>query len=546
MTRSLRRFAAWLLRFCHRFSPPSVRDWGEAMLVELEFVQGDWCALAWATGGAGVLMRRSFIQFLTGRREAALAGGPAPLGDPRGGPMRKLTLGLALLGIVVLAALLFAPSFRQALAVTTNSWAAVAGREPMSVASLRRLAERARAERDANTLAFVALALPFGSEGDQLADEAVQLDSRLTWIYALRVAQHWPDEESPQTGVWIAKVQAWDPSNAYPRMLPVLRESSSGGVWSATRTDEGFRNDPHWREKMAEVFAATKWDSYLAARMDLGRDVMSRRHLSNPMLAVYAVSSHPILSVWLLQRYAMFVLKGDTSGLPGGNSAVQRETPSSAAWKVARFGQVMSLQGQTFFERFTGAWLQREAYQRLAKLAGQNGDRDQQAMFAYEIETLDLRHHPLPDNGFLIDVYAWNAVAGQFAIAGLLVSLILLLVWMAQPALARVTKLREGILARSLRGVGAMGGAGLLASCVALYISYHPYAELYARFVQAQGAAQAYSLMAFGGFMELPWMVGGVFSRGFGWLALLCLAACLLVFEAYRLYSSRGAAPQAV
>jgi len=40
-TSLLRRFAGWLLRQCHRLSPPSLHDWGEAMISELEFVEGN-------------------------------------------------------------------------------------------------------------------------------------------------------------------------------------------------------------------------------------------------------------------------------------------------------------------------------------------------------------------------------------------------------------------------------------------------------------------------------------------------------------------------
>lgn len=43
--------------------------------------------------------------------------------------------------------------------------------------------------------------------------------------------------------------------------------------------------------------------------------------------------------------------------------------------------------------------------------------------------------------------------------------------------------------------------------------------------------------MTFWGFAEVLWSVNGMFSDGFGWLALLVLAACLLAFEIYRIAS---------
>jgi hypothetical protein len=539
---TLRRFAAWLLRWCQRFSPPDMGDWAEAMLGELDFVEGDLRALAWATGGAGVLMKRSLIHFVTGRTRES-----APLDSGRaGGPMRKTTVGLAILGVSVLVVLLFAPSFRQALAITTHSWGLLEGREPLSDASLRRLAAQARAERDANTLAFVALSLPPGPESDRIADEAVRLDSKLTWIYSLRASQSWLDKESPQAGEWIARVKAWDPSNAFPRYLQARRTALEDGLWRSHPGLEKLRNDRRWMDAMGDVFAATKFDSYFAARMDLDRDVMKRRHLNDPMLAVYAVSNHQVPDLWLFQQYALIALDPEASKMPVQAGSKTGEGPSTEDWKVARFGQVMSLQGQTFFERFMGAWLQREAYQRLAKLAEQAGDRDQQAMFAYQIESLDVRRHPLPDNGFLIDVYQWNAAAGQVASAAMLVSVVLLLVGMANLVLVRREKSADGIWAKGLRVSGLVGGTGLLASSIVLYISYHPYAELFSRFAQGTGGAGADALMSFWGFSEFAWGIGTILPPGPGWLALLVLAACLLVIEIYRVFASRGPAQETV
>lgn len=94
--------------------------------------------------------------------------------------------------------------------------------------------------------------------------------------------------------------------------------------------------------------------------------------------------------------------------------------------------------------------------------------------------------------------------------------------------------------------MGVAGAAGMLASTIALYISYHPYAALYSRFAQAHGSAESDAMMSFWGFVELPWMMQGIFSGAFSWFALLFIAACLLVFEVYRFFAARGPAHQAV
>jgi hypothetical protein len=456
--------------------------------------------------------------------------------------MRKFTLGLAILGMTVWAALLFAPSFRQALAVTTNSWAIIAGGKPIWVVSLQRLAEQARTERDANTLAFVALELPPGAESEQLADEAVRLDPKLTWIYGNLASRYERKngllKSNSQAGAWIGKVKAWDPSNSYPELLEVQRILSADGLLSARGTPpDKLREDQRWMPAMTNAFVATKYDSYFAARMDLVRDVMTRRDIRDPMLAVRAFSSHSF-PFWAIKCYALLTLEPRGYISPVNTTVGERSAPVSPedAWRVARFGQVMSLQGQTMLERLEGAQLQRESYKRLAKLAKKIGDRDQQALLAYQIESLDVRRHPLPDNRTLW----WNAAAGQVATAAMLVSVVLLLVWIADLIVTRRTALKEGIMAKCLRASGIVGGCGLLASSVALYISYHPYAELFNRFVQGAGADGTEPLMSFWGFAESPWKLQGIFSVALGWIALLFLAACLLAFEVYRFFSSHA------
>lgn len=54
-----RRFASALLDAVNRRLSPDSREWGEAMLRELDFVESDWAALAWALGGTVALCRYS-------------------------------------------------------------------------------------------------------------------------------------------------------------------------------------------------------------------------------------------------------------------------------------------------------------------------------------------------------------------------------------------------------------------------------------------------------------------------------------------------------
>ncbi len=533
------QFAAWLLRLAHRFSPPQAREWGDAMLAELGFVEGAWPALAWAAGGARVLMKQTILHSLSsGQGGEAASVPPGPFRSEV--PMRKLTFGLALLSAGVFLVLLFAPSFQQALNVSMDSWLWAIDQPPLSARALNRLADQARAERDAETLAFVALQLPPGAESARMADEAVELDPKLTWIY-YQVSRY---SRSPQSAKWVGSLEAWDPQNAALRLLEAQLEGEriSNGNFLAASPDQ-LSGNARWMNAMAAAFAAPKYDSYLSARLDLTRDVLARRHIGNPLLVLNGISSQPLPVIAMLQRYA-YMTYDRAKGFETKGDLAQA---SREYWTVARFGQVMHLQAQTDIERLAGAVLLREAYQKLASVAERSGHPDERALLAYQVESLSPPRQLPHDNGFLIDVYLWNAEIGMVSMLVLLFSAILLAGWgLSVPARRFWAGTGSGRLGGFYRASGFAGALGLLVSSLTLYLSYHPYAELFGRFAKGRGAADAGSLMAFWGFAEIPWALNGMFSRDFWWLALLILAAFLLGFEILRIVASRRPARVAV
>ena len=55
---AIRRLASAILTTSVRWASPGVREWGSAMLREMDFVEGDWAALFWALGSATAIFRR--------------------------------------------------------------------------------------------------------------------------------------------------------------------------------------------------------------------------------------------------------------------------------------------------------------------------------------------------------------------------------------------------------------------------------------------------------------------------------------------------------
>jgi hypothetical protein len=53
----IRKLAAAILAAAIRRAPPEPRQWGDAMLRELDFVEGDWAALSWSLGSAAAIFR---------------------------------------------------------------------------------------------------------------------------------------------------------------------------------------------------------------------------------------------------------------------------------------------------------------------------------------------------------------------------------------------------------------------------------------------------------------------------------------------------------
>lgn len=181
----LRRAAASLLRLALKVTPQDSVVWGQAVLGELDQVEGDWQALAWAFGGAMVLTKRAMLSLiLPGRRDTTERSTPELFAKED--PMSKTTL--AAVSVCAVASLLFflTPVFRQGFQASLMQWRGLETstdfencRPSPELGAVARLAEQ---NHDAEGLAFVAMHHPCDSESARLADEAVQLDSKLTWV----------------------------------------------------------------------------------------------------------------------------------------------------------------------------------------------------------------------------------------------------------------------------------------------------------------------------------------------------------------------------
>lgn len=182
----LRQAATVLLESAIRIAPADARDWGRAMMGELNYVEGSWAGTMWALGSSSVLAKQALVSLII----------PSSRGQdfiPDGGLFAKnaaLRRGALIIGgACVLAAVLFfaAPPFRQAFQVALQPWHIASGNIQ---ASFEILAKRAEVGHDPEGLAFCAVRLQNPRESARLAEEAVRLDPNLHWVYAIVAMRH--------------------------------------------------------------------------------------------------------------------------------------------------------------------------------------------------------------------------------------------------------------------------------------------------------------------------------------------------------------------
>ncbi len=188
------------------------------MLNELNHVEGNWSALLWSLGGAGVLAKHAIVALiLPGTHRRTVSTASELFAKER--PMRKPTLTAT--ASCVVASLLFflAPVFRQAFAVSLLQWQALlhAGEYASEVPGLQEIQRRAEQNHDAEALAFVAVRQWKAAENARLADEAVRLDPKLVWIYGPVASAY---SSLPQIDDhWVAELKKFDPENALPYFI---------------------------------------------------------------------------------------------------------------------------------------------------------------------------------------------------------------------------------------------------------------------------------------------------------------------------------------
>jgi hypothetical protein len=466
----LRQAATVLLESAIRISPPDTRDWGRAMMGELNYVEGPWTAVMWALGGASVLTKHALASlFIPGRH----GEGFVPDGGlfAKSASLRKAALAIG--GACALAALLFfaAPPFRQAFRVALKPWHMASGNIQ---SGLKALAKRAEVRHDAEGLAFCAVRLQDPRESARLAEEAVRLDPNLLWVYAV-VGMRNPGLS--ETGPWVEKLQRWDPQNALFHLITaesIEQAHFRRGVWSPPTKEQ----ERAWQSAMVGAFQSPKFDDYLDRVAELNRKVVPRYGFYDP----YEVQSReeidlPVSAFENSERFAKSLLHSGAALEASGD----RKGARDKYWTVARYGQLIDSQGRTYLEHGMGTTLQAMAYSQLRASSEKGGNQSETALFGYlaaKFDPVEGEHPGFPGElAFGLDISRRNAAVVE--ISGLMILIFCGLVVVATSILIAGSRRGARPAAQRAKPLATMvvltSAVGLLFSSVTLYLTYRPY-----------------------------------------------------------------------
>jgi len=522
-----RRLAAFLLRSAIFIAPRDTLDWGHAMLAELHHVQGNWAALLWSLGSAGVLAKHALLSLISlSRNRPTIPSGGGLFSKE--GPMRKPAL--AITAACVIASLLFfvAPVFRQAFRVSLLQWQVIFKTDYYRLnPELQSIVKKGEQDHDAEALAFVAVRHPQSSEGARLADEAVRLDPNLIWVYAIVAVR---GASLPEIDRWVPALEGFDPQNALPHLITAEKIDIDQVLRKIVphRTED---EPPAWQSAMAAAFESAKLDTYSSQRKALDRRVLIRYHVGDPELIaddawVYGLPSY---GAWDAYRYAELVFASAQALEAQGHT----KTASEKYLAIARFGKLLGPEDSAWFCKRT-----QQAYTRLAALAAKSSRSEEAAFYSFlaalERQTganeYSSRYREFSGN----QVARWDADLARRSGAVMLLSGTLLLATLFAVFLRtrslRLSSLRPGRLAIAL---GVSSSAAFFVSSVVLRLSYQPYAETLQHFIHDGDETGLINLRDFLSHAYAPIGSGWLNQRqdysSYFWCAVIVLCALALL-----------------
>lgn len=548
-----KKLARRLMALALLISPPNSRAWIRAMAAELDYVDGSSKALSWSIGCFGAALKQLCVSVLS----------PGSFGSETEGSMSKFAKISAIVLIAASAFFLFAPTFRQGIKLTISSWRLSS--DDAWLSEMRKLGAEAEARHDARALAFVAMQLNSGWESDsriaakdhslrdKFADEAVQWNAGLTWVYTSMLSRDqypgWPDARDPSDirwparlpndARWIASLEAWDPNNAvvYAGEASFYRPR---GISEFPQSDRALlARSPRWLNTMEKAFSATNYDSYVTRKALLDSDVARRYGLNDPSRALLGVGFYRFNGSFNFELYARDVLLQSGEDFEANGDLARAE---QSYWKIAHLAGLMQLRDDSYHDRMGGIELQLMAGPKLQETFEKTGNASAASLVAYQTEIAQ------KSKADFLSTHRWANVQSEFrpveawtvqlSLLGIATALTLILFpagyFAVQAGLGRKAA-RSPFLSK----LGLAGTVLLLASAIAMYFSFAPYAAALQSYLAGPNPENAFADLArFQVLQTLPagaldWFLSAP-SKVFFWYTVIALGGVIIVWILYR------------
>jgi hypothetical protein len=363
----------------------------------------------------------------------------------------------------------------------------------VSPAQLRQLAEKAAVEGDVDLMAFVALHAPRKEMREdifRLTDQAVAADPSLIWLFR-SITYRFEDEwDWPSSAEYfrkrIDKLEASSPNNAIPYLMRAElirkargKEWPEGGSYQPEYLD-ALAQEGEWRSTMEAAFAQPEFNSYAVARFQLERKIMRERGWDHPLVAIRTLDEGIGLNMITIRNtmdYADLLIRKY-----GAEAETAGRLPEALSYyrQVARFGERVQLQGQTWWESNRGGAVKFKAYERLIPALRKAGMEAEAA----PLESLVMqakKDHPSKNPLERSSLYNWSVLLVNLSAVLVVVSLVFTMLCVVYVNAKRwIRKEKKGRLYQVLTMAENYLPILLFLSCLALYLSYVPYAQNFA------------------------------------------------------------------
>jgi len=513
--------------------PRSSRDWAVAMQSELSEIDNPQESLCWLAGGIMSLGKAWWNQLICG-------------GNPQEVATVKLP-GVTAAILLVLAISSFAlPGMRQGVVAIFDTWNF--SRSYLSAAQLQKMGYEAEQNRDASTLAFVAMRLPANSlDKVRWADLAVSLDPSLTWVYfQMQDERQHPDAHFSERVAWLQK---WDPDNAIPYLMEAQQsfhgfastENGSPAQWVTSPNDQDHATEmakhPLWVAVMEKAFRSPHFNDYQNERFNLNLAVQRKFGMNRPVDLVYSTIAGRIPDLLNIRSYAKWLTyNGVQRETAGDNSGATEDY-----WRAAHFAQRMQLESASDgIERLIAISMLQDSFQKLKDLYERTGRSDEARYAAFEIENAKAASVAFRENNWRLaestSLPAWSAFMIHISSILILVTAVFSCVTILWIAL-RIGGAPKSRLAlhKSACLIARIAPALLLLSLGLFYANYFPYLR---SFNEASPRFAQNLTRTFGVLLQVPFTFSQFWTYGrgavyfwTGFLTIGCISVLVLLIR---------------